>query len=375
MGERNNYLKLWLRNVDQGLIIAVVILFIFSFILVTTSSPAVAARIGLDDRYFVSRQIIYLIISLILIIVFSCLEKKWLKRISILGLAINVGLLIMVKFYGYEVKGATRWINILGFSLQPSEFIKPFFEVVVGWLLSLKFEGKFPGFYTSSIIYAFICLFLIMQPDFGMFVMLTAVFGMQLFVAGMPLFWIALIVLMSVLGTVGAYFWLPHVSQRINSFLDPETVENYQVSKSIMAFEHGGMYGCGPGEGTVKQILPDSHSDFIFAVAGEEFGAIVCLVIIWTFAFMVLKVLFKLVHEPDKFTQLAAAGIIGQFGIQSVINIGVTLNLLPTKGMTLPFISYGGSSTLAISLAMGILLGLLHKRTSLSRYKFQNIDI
>jgi cell division protein FtsW len=282
---------------------------------------------------------------------------------------------MLVKFYGYEVKGAVRWINILGLSLQPSEFIKPFFAVVTGWLLSLKFEGEFPSFSICLLIYILISALLIIQPDFGTVVMVTAAFGIQLFVAGMPLFWITLILVSSAVGVMGAYFWLPHVANRINNFLDPETNENYQVSKSIMAFEQGGMYGRGPGEGAIKQVIPDSHSDFIFAVAGEEFGAIICLIIIGIFAFIVLRSLLKLLDEEDKFSQLAAIGVISQFGLQSVINIGVTLNLLPTKGMTLPFISYGGSSTLAVSIAMGMLLGLTRQRTSLTRYKLQEIDL
>lgn len=373
--QNNNYITRWWRSVDQKMIIAIIILFGFSLMLVTTSGPAVASRIGLDEQYFSSRQVIYLAGAAFLIVIFSLLEKKWLKRIAILGFLINVVLLMLVKFYGYEVKGAVRWINILGLSLQPSEFIKPFFAVVTGWLLSLKFEGEFPSFSICLLIYILISALLIIQPDFGTVVMVTAAFGIQLFVAGMPLFWITLILVSSAVGVMGAYFWLPHVANRINNFLDPETNENYQVSKSIMAFEQGGMYGRGPGEGAIKQVIPDSHSDFIFAVAGEEFGAIICLIIIGIFAFIVLRSLLKLLDEEDKFSQLAAIGVISQFGLQSVINIGVTLNLLPTKGMTLPFISYGGSSTLAVSIAMGMLLGLTRQRTSLTRYKLQEIDL
>ena len=373
--QNNNYISRWWRSIDQKMVIAIIILFGFSLMLVTTSGPAVASRIGLDEHYFSSRQVIYLAVATFLIVIFSLLEKKWLKRIAILGFLFNTILLILVKFYGYEVKGAVRWINILGFSLQPSEFIKPFFAVVTGWLLSLKFEGEFPSFYISFLLYVFISTLLIIQPDFGMFIMVTAVFGIQLFVAGMPLFWIMLVLVGSAVGVMGAYFWLPHVANRINNFLDPEASENYQVSKSIMAFEHGGMYGRGPGEGAIKQVIPDSHSDFIFAVAGEEFGVIICLIIIGIFAFIVLRSLLKLINEEDKFSQFAAIGIIAQFGLQSVINIGVTLNLLPTKGMTLPFISYGGSSTLAISIAMGMLLGLTRQRMSLTRYKLQEIEL
>ncbi|MFU7501920.1 MAG: putative lipid II flippase FtsW [Candidatus Tisiphia sp.] len=371
----NNYIKWWWRSIDQQMIFALVILFVFSMMLVTTSGTAVANRIGLNEYYFASRQLFYLASAFLLIIFFSFLSRKWLKRFSILGFIGSILLLILVRFYGYEVKGATRWINILGLSIQPSEFVKPFFAVVVGWILSLKFEGEFPSFSICISLYSIVALLLIIQPDFGMLVMVTAVFGIQLFIAGMPIFWIILAAFMLVFGVTAAYFWLPHVTKRINSFLDPDSSSNYQVGKSIRAFEHGGLYGRGPGEGAVKQVLPDSHTDFIFAVAGEEFGAIICLIIIGIFAFIVIRSLLKLINEEDKFIQLAASGIISQIGLQAIINIGVTLNLLPTKGMTLPFISYGGSSTLAIAIAMGMLLGFTKHKTSLSKYKIQDIDI
>lgn len=371
----NNYIKWWWRSIDQQMIIALVILFVFSMMLVTTSGSAVANRIGLNEYYFASRQLFYLTSAFLLIIFFSFLSRKWLKRFSILGFIGSILLLILVRFYGYEVKGATRWINILGLSIQPSEFVKPFFAVVAGWILSLKFEDEFPSFSICISLYSIVALLLIIQPDFGMLVMVTAVFGIQLFIAGIPIFWIILAAFMLVFGVTAAYFWLPHVTKRINSFLDPDSSSNYQVGKSIRAFEHGGLYGRGPGEGAVKQVLPDSHTDFIFAVAGEEFGAIICLIIVGIFAFIVIRSLLKLINEEDKFIQLAASGIISQIGLQAIINIGVTLNLLPTKGMTLPFISYGGSSTLAIAIATGMLLGFTKHKTSLSKYKIQDIDI
>lgn len=371
----NNYIKWWWRSIDQQMIIALVILFVFSMMLVTTSGSAVANRIGLNEYYFASRQLFYLASALLLTIFFSFFSKKWLKRFSILGFIGSILLLILVRVYGYEVKGATRWINILGLSMQPSEFVKPFFAVVAGWILSLKFEGEFPSVSICISLYSIVALLLIIQPDFGMLVMVTAVFGIQLFIAGMPIFWIILAAFMLVFGVTAAYFWLPHVTKRINSFLDPDSSSNYQVGKSIRAFEYGGLYGRGPGEGAVKQVLPDSHTDFIFAVAGEEFGAIICLIIVGIFAFIVIRSLLKLINEEDKFLQLAASGIISQIGLQAIVNIGVTLNLLPTKGMTLPFISYGGSSTIAIAIATGMLLGFTKHKTSLSKYKIQDIDI
>ena len=369
----SNLIKQWWRTIDQQAVIAYGILIAFSFMLVTTTSSAVAGKIGLVDNYFSSRQILHLLVGAIFMVAFSSLDKKWIKRIAIIGFLFSVMMLILVKFYGYEVKGATRWIRIAGFSYQPSEFLKPFFAVVTGWILSLKYQEGFPSFQVCILLYALVALLILIQPDVGMLILITAVFASQLFVAGFPIIWIMVALLAGFFGIFSAYFLLPHVASRINSFLDPVSNENYQISKSILAFEEGGLYGRGPGEGSVKQHLPDSHTDFIFAVAGEEFGAIICIMIIAVFAFIVLRSLARINNEQDKFIQLAGVGIIAQFGLQAVINMGVTLNLLPTKGMTLPFISYGGSSTLAIGIAVGMLLGLTKHKTSLVKYK--NSDI
>ena len=372
---KNNFIKRWWKVIDQQTIIAMVILLAFSLMLVTTASPAVANRIGLTDNYFSSRHLVFLTLAVIIILTFSLLDKKWIRRLAILGFLGSLVMLVLVKFYGFEVKGATRWINIGGFSYQPSEFMKPFFAVVTGWILSLHYHEDFPSFKVCFILFLCVAALLIIQPDFGMLVMASAVFGIQLFVAGLPIIWLFIAIFASVFGSIGAYLLLPHVASRINRFLDPVNSEKYQVTRSLEAFESGGLYGKGPGEGSVKQFLPDSHTDFIFAVAGEEFGAIICLMIIITFAYIVIRMLVNLMHEDDKFTQIAAIGIISQFGLQAVINMGVSLNLLPTKGMTLPFISYGGSSTLAISIGMGMLLGLTKRKASLVKYRLQNVEI
>jgi cell division protein FtsW len=372
---KNNFIKRWWKVIDQQTIIAMVILLAFSLMLVTTASPAVANRIGLTDNYFSSRHLVFLTLAVIIILTFSLLDKKWIRRLAILGFLGSLVMLVLVKFYGFEVKGATRWINIGGFSYQPSEFMKPFFAVVTGWILSLHYHEDFPSFKVCFILFLCVAALLIIQPDFGMLVMVSAVFGIQLFVAGLPIIWLFIAIFASVFGSIGAYLLLPHVASRINRFLDPVNSENYQVTRSLEAFESGGLYGKGPGEGSVKQFLPDSHTDFIFAVAGEEFGAVICLMIIITFAYIVIRILANLLHEDDKFIQIAAIGIISQFGLQAVINMGVSLNLLPTKGMTLPFISYGGSSTLAISIGMGMLLGLTKRKASLVKYRLQNVEI
>lgn len=369
------FFEIWRRGVDGSIFLAIVSLFCFSALLVTTSGPAVSYRIGLEEYYFAKRQLAYLVLSACLIFIFSLLDRIYLKRIALAGFFFSLLLLLLTKFYGYEVKGALRWINIFGFSMQASEFAKPFFAATVGWILSLKFEGDFPSFWISLALYSALAFFLLTQPDFGMFVMVTAVFCAQLFAAGMPVFWIAFSLVCASFCAVGAYFFLPHVAKRINNFFDPASGENYQVEKSLNAFAGGGFYGKGPGEGSVKQTLPDSHTDFIFAVAGEELGALVSCAIALIFAFIVIKSIIKLFGEKDAFARLAGVGIVSQFGLQSVINMGVSLNLLPTKGMTLPFISYGGCSTLTMGISMGMLLAFIRENNYSSKYTIGEVEI
>src|SRR5579863_6300657 len=203
---------------------------------------------------------------------------------------------------------------------------------------------------------------LIKQPDFGMAVVVAAVWFAQFVLAGLRLYWAAAGALAGLGGLAGAYVWLPHVTSRVNRFLDPAAGENYQVNRSLEAFANGGLWGRGPGEGLVKDHLPDAHADFVFAVAGEEFGLIVCLVIVGVFAFIVLRGFSRLLQEGNLFVLLAATGLLIQFGLQAVINMASTLHLIPTKGMTLPFLSYGGSSMLALALGMGMLLALTRRR-------------
>jgi cell division protein FtsW len=368
-------IRKWWRSIDQQLIIAILILLGFSLMLVATTGPCVANRIGLNEHYFAIRQLGYLFAATIVIITFSTFDKKTIKILALLGFFASVILLALVKLYGYEVKGAVRWINIFGISIQPSEFVKPFFAVVAGWLLSLKFEDEFPSFTICMVFYAITAALIITQPDLGMLIMISVVLALQFFIAGLPIIWVFLSFITGIIGITSAYMYFPHVAQRINNFLDPENSENYQVTKSMLAITKGSFFGQGPGEGLVKQSLPDSHTDFIFAAAAEEFGAIACLGIIAVFAFIVLKSLLKLIKTEDKFIQIAASGIVAQFGFQSLINIGVTLNLLPTKGMTLPFISYGGSSTLAIAIGIGMLLALTKETTAVNKYRIEEINI
>jgi cell division protein FtsW len=267
---------------------------------------------------------------------------------------------------GVEIKGARRWLPIPGLSLQPSEFVKPFFAVVAAWLIA---EGKMPGSKVwgatiAVVLFLMVAAILKSQPDIGMLLVVSAVFFAQFFVAGMNLFLVGAVGALGVAGAVGAYLIFPHVQSRVHRFLDPSSGDSYQVSVALEAFANGGLLGRGPGEGRVKNVLPDAHADFVFAVAGEEFGLVICTLILALFAFVVIRGLIRLLGETDMFTVLAATGLLAQFGLQAFVNMASSLHLIPTKGMTLPFVSYGGSSVLAIALGMGMLLALTRRRLS-----------
>lgn len=338
--------------------------------MVATASPAVAERIGLEPFYFIRRQLVYLVLALVIIIATSFLSPTHIRRFCVLGFIFFLTTLVIVLIYGTEIKGSKRWLSLPFFSFQPSEFIKPIFAVLTGWVLSLKYQHRnFPSFKIAIALYGVLIGLIVMQPDLGMAVTISTVWAGQLFLAGLSMLWIVAIILCSLVGLVSAYLFLPHVAKRINSFIDPSGNDNYQINKSLEAFVNGGIYGTGPGEGTVKQQIPDCHTDFIFAVVGEELGIIACIFVICLFAFIVLRGFMRIAHEADLFKAFAVAGLLMQFGTQAIINMGVALNLLPTKGMTLPFISYGGSSMVATALAMGMMLALTKKRYGMVRFQ------
>jgi cell division protein FtsW len=248
-------------------------------------------------------------------------------------------------------------------SLQPSEFVKPTFAIVAAWLFAEQKERpRFPGNAIAIALFVALIVMLIKQPDLGMAVVVALVWFAQFFMAGLRLYWVASGTIAGIGGLAGAYLWLPHVTSRINRFFDRVPGDNYQVNRSLEAFANGGLWGRGPGEGTVKDHLPDAHADFVFAVAGEEFGLIVCIAIVCVFAFIVLRGFSRLLQEGNLFVLLAATGLLIQFGLQAIINMASTLHLIPTKGMTLPFVSYGGSSMLALAFGMGMMLALTRRR-------------
>lgn len=353
----------WWWTVDRPIWFALLMLMCLGAVMVTASSPPVAERLGYEPFYFVGRQHVFLVLSLVVMFSVSLLSVPNVRRLAVLLFLASLVMLILLPLIGFENKGATRWFRFAGISIQPSEFMKPAFAVVVAWMFSERYKTiGFPGFRIAIATYAVVAALLITQPDFGMVVTVSGVFGAQFFLAGVPVLWVLVMLAAGVIGVIAAYQLLPHVSHRIDRFLDPSSGDNYQVEKSLEAFKNGGLIGQGPGEGTVKQFIPDSHTDFVFSVAGEEYGVLACLLIIGLFGFIVLRGYVRLMRETDLFVIIAVAGLLAQFGIQAIINMGVAVNLLPAKGMTLPFLSYGGSSLIAMALGMGMLLALTRKR-------------
>ena len=354
---------LWWWTVDRWTLAALVALMLMGGFLVLAASPAVALRLKLDSFYLVRHHFAVLAPSALIMFAISLTSARGVRRIAIIGLLVALALTTVTLVAGEEIKGARRWIDIAGLSIQPSEFVKPCFAVVAAWMFAEQHgKRRMPGNLISIGLYLAIVGLLMAQPDFGMTFVVSITWFAQFVLAGLPLLWIGALLVAGVGGLIGAYFLFPHVAVRIDGFLNPANSDSYQVDRSLEAFVNGGLYGRGPGEGTVKQVLPDAHSDFIFAVAGEEFGLIACLLIVALFAFIVLRGYGKLIRESSLFVLLAGAGLITDFGMQAIINMASSLHLMPTKGMTLPFISYGGSSLLALGLAMGMFLALTRRR-------------
>jgi cell division protein FtsW len=356
-------LSRWWWTVDRPLFFTLLILILCGMILVTAGSPPVAKRLGLDAFHFVYRQQGFLFIAFLVMVSVSMFEPKQVRRLSVLGLGGSLVLLCLLPLIGVENKGAIRWfpVPLLG-TIQPSEFMKPFFAVVVAWVLSERFRNpEFPSYRIAIALFALFAGLLLIQPDFGMTLTLMGVFGVQMFLAGIPMLLVGGLAVLGVGLGIGAYFTMSHVRDRIDTFLNP-SAENYQVQKSLQAFQSGGFFGRGPGEGVVKWSIPDSHTDFIFAVAAEEFGVLLSIAIVGLFATVVIRSFVRAGQTTDTFAMLAIAGLATQFGGQAFINMGVSLKLLPAKGMTLPFMSYGGSSLVAMAIGMGMLLALTRKR-------------
>jgi cell division protein FtsW len=353
----------WWWTVDRWSLGALMALLAIGAVLSMAASPAVAVRIGFDPLHFVKRHLVAVPVSLGIMFAVSLLSPRKVRIGSFVLFGISLALLALTLVHGIEIKGARRWINVAGLGIQPSELVKPTFAVVAAWLFAEhKQRPGFPGNWISAALVGVIVAILVKQPDFGMAAVVVVVWFAQFLLAGLSFYWIP-VGLAGGFGSVfAAYEWLPHVTDRINRILDPAAGDSYQVRRSLEAFVGGGLWGKGPGDGTIKDVLPDAHADFVFAVAGEEFGLIACVLIVGLFALIVLRGFSRLLQEGNLFVLLAATGLLMQFGLQAVVNMASALHLIPTKGMTLPFLSYGVSSMLALALGMGMVLAFTRRR-------------
>jgi cell division protein FtsW len=353
----------WWWTIDKYLLFAVLALMTGGVVLSLAGSPPVAERIGLDSFHFVKRHIVFMIPTIAILIGTSLLSPRNVRRTALIVFVISIGLMFLTLFVGQEVKGARRWINFLGLSLQPSEFVKPAFLVLAAWLFTENSRrNDIPGNIFAMLLLAIVAALLVAQPDLGQTMLVVISWSAVFFMAGLSWFWIAGLFVLAAGGILTAYTVFPHFAGRINRFLDPGAGDTFQVDTALNSVIHGGWLGRGPGEGIVKRILPDSHTDFIFAVAAEEFGIIICMGLVLVFGFIVVRGLSHSLKNEDAFVRLASAGLLVLFGVQSVINMAVNLNLMPAKGMTLPFISYGGSSMMALAFEMGLVLALTRRR-------------
>lgn len=371
----NTFIARWWVTVDRWTLGALCLLIGCGYIMVLAASPAVAERIHASRDMFIIKQLVFLALALGVVVAVSMLPPRMIRRLALAGCAVALLATAMTLVMGIETKGAQRWIAIAGNRIQPSEFLKPCFALTTAWLLAR--QRRDPGFQGALFalgLFLMIVAILKKQPDVGMMAVIGAVFMIQLFVSGINLLWIGLGLGLSGGGGVLLYTLLPHVRRRVDQFLYGKGGGNYQIDKVMEAFANGGLTGRGAGEGMVKDSIPDVHADVVFAVVGEEFGLIVCLLLVGVFAFIVLRGLLRLMREQDLYVVFAGTGLLAGFGLQTMVNLFSTLGMMPTKGMTLPLISYGGSSAVAVGLGMGMLLSLTRARARDDRTRDDRIS-
>jgi cell division protein FtsW len=353
----------WWWTVDKLMLGALAALMLFGIVLSLAASPPVAARLRLEPFYFVNKHVLFLLPAIAVMVATSFLNSHQIRRLALFVFGVSVVMVVCTILFGAEIKGARRWLTVLGMTIQPSEFLKPAFVILISWLFAESARRpEMPANTFALGLLLFVVMLLVLQPDFGQTMLIMLVWGALFFMAGMRVIWMIGLGGVSLVGLLGAYYTVPHVALRIRRFLDPGSGDSFQITTSVGSFLRGGWFGLGPGEGTAKRILPDSHTDFVFAVAGEEFGVVLCLMLLCLFAFVVIRALRHAMQNEDAFARFAAAGLAILFGLQSAINMSVNLHLMPAKGMTLPFVSYGGSSMLSLAYAMGMLLALTRER-------------
>jgi cell division protein FtsW len=353
----------WWWTVDRWLLAAIGAVIVLGLVLIMAGSPPVADRLHLPPFHFVNRQVEFLAPTVALMLGLSFLSPRHVRRTALALYILSMALVFAALLFGHEVKGARRWI----FGVQPSEFLKPAFVILAAWAISEGGKRRdVPGNLIAFLLLPATVVPLILQPDFGQTMLISLVWGLMFFMAGLHWIWLAGLAGFASSAVVVAYKFVPHVRARILHFIEPGqtggVADTFQVDTALDSFISGGWFGKGPGEGVLKRILPDSHTDFIFAVTGEEFGLLFCMGIVGLFAFIVLRSLLKSAGNEDPFCRFATAGLALLFGIQASINMAVNLHLMPAKGMTLPFISYGGSSLISLGISMGFLIAVTRKR-------------
>jgi len=361
---KQSMIRDWYWSVDKVSVLAVGLLIIIGLLLSLASSPGAADRRDLiDPFYYLSRHLVFAGLAAGSVFVISMFSRQNARLLAFLALLCSLLLMIYIEFFvSYTAGASQRWIRVGAFTLQPSEFLKPGLMVMIAWLLVKSQQTGIPGRLIAFAIYAFSSMLLLLQPDAGQTILITVSFVLIFFIAGMSWQWVASFMSLTVIGSIGVYLTMPHFASRITRFLDPSSGDTHQVDKAMAAIQRGGVFGRGPGEGRVKSEIPDAHTDFIFSVAAEEFGMILCVIIIGLYTLIVVRSMMRASRLIDPVSQLSAIGLAVLLGLQAFINIGVNLQVLPTTGMTLPFISYGGSSMLATGLTVGLLLAFTRSR-------------
>jgi len=361
--EERTPLSEWWWTVDRPLLGAIIALMLSGVVLSLAASPPVATRIGLDPFHFFNHHVLFLLPAFVVLIGVSFLSPRQIRRGAMIVFAVSIALIALTLLVGPEVKGSRRWITLLGVNIQASESAKPAFVVIAAWLFSESANRpEMPATSMALALLLMLVALLVMEPDFGQTMLILMVWGALFFIAGMRMVWVAGLAGAAGAGLFGAYLLVPHVAGRIRRFMNPASGDTFQVDTAMEAFANGGWFGLGPGEGIAKRNLPDSHTDFVFAVAAEEFGIVLCLALLALFAFIVIRSLSRAYANDDMFSRFAASGLAILFGVQAAINMSVNLQLIPAKGMTLPFISYGGSSIISLAYGVGMMLALTRLR-------------
>lgn len=353
----------WWWTVDKIIVAHILLLSIIGCALCLAATPTLALRLNLPLYYFAMRHALFLLPCYMLMLGLSLFSPRRIRKIALfLFVAAFLGCALCLVL-GPVIKGSHRWLYILGFTIQPSEFIKPAFVILISYMLAR--QSGWVRYVAPLSLYVLVIGVLLLQPDFGQAMLLTSTLFMLFFVGGAPLSLLTLFFTISGLLVWICYLLLPHVARRIDSFFSPKDFDTYQIDKAIQAFSLGGLFGQGPGEGVVKKILPDAHTDFIFSVAVEEYGGIVAITLILFFCILICRCFMHALREEQAFLRIAISGLTCLVATQTCINLGVNIRLIPTKGMTLPLISYGGSSMIAISITLGMILALTRKDAGL----------